>query len=1050
MNAEIDKEFAHVIFQTLNQALSSDKTLIDQAQQQLNVLQIRKEYSLVLVSILLDQSCEFSIRQMSGVLFKQFVEVHWSQNSEKFKEPEIDAEIKSKIRKILPLGLKDQTSKIRGSVAYVVATIASWDWPELWPELFDILLRGLNGSFDEANPSQIDMSVVHGSIETLAELVPEVTDLQMPQVAPAILPQIYKIFIDPQNYSIHLRKRAIEIFSSVVEVIADMSEYDPNAGKKYLYRFIPDYVYAMLKVISLNPSESASLIDFSLKKEILKAFTILFKSFSKKLATFINEILAQIWNCLVQSSHLFVQKIVNSNSTDMIDDEEKSSFENLAYQLFEFILILKDKKKYKDTVKKAIDELCYYTILYMQISDEQIENWASNPEQYVQDEDEESYSYSVRISAQELIENISSDFKLDTANAMNKTIERLMEDAQKLRQNNDNNWWKIYESCLLAVSCMKPVFEELIKVNKLEFNLTGFINEFVISCLHESNYPFLVGRALFTASKFPKLLNPQTLETLIKASGSAIQENQNPIIRISAMKAIFCFSSELSSENQQHLLVPHLPQITEGLFNMITHNSSNQIGTLSMETLTSVLAIDEEFLGTIEAKISPLAIALFLKNTSDPLVNSIITDIIKILIKNKYTNQRIEERLMPTLISILNSSLSPKSDDTNFSGLLTSTIDLITMVIRSSTQVPLSNYVMNAFIQIINICVKSEDTAVLQSGGECLRAYVSKSPDQIVNWKDDKGMSGLHFIVMVLNHMLDPKTSENSCSFIGKFITTLIKNTANILGENLDLILKAVLSKMQASDVLLVQQSLVMVFAQLIHSRMDDVLTFLSGLPGPTGKPVLEFFMTEWVSKQNLFVGPYDSKVSILALAKLLEHAITTDDSRFHSIFVRGDRIINPAEGIKTRSKSKTDKELYTQVPLLVKIYKLLINETHGLLEEKKDFNGDYEEEESDDEDEEEDENENKEDIDIDQSEEPAENLYNYLNKYDLFEDAFERDDLEDDPEALEDPLMKIDLLEFLSNFLKTLSQHPCYKLFSEHHNAIERDFLKEIGVTNV
>lgn len=187
-----------------------------------------------------------------------------------------------------------------------------------------------------------------------------------------------------------------------------------------------------------------------------------------------------------------------------------------------------------------------------------------------------------------------------------------------------------------------------------------------------------------------------------------------------------------------------------------------------------------------------------------------------------------------------------------------------------------------------------------------MRAFVSKSSDQIVNWKDDKGISALNYIVLVINHMLDPKTSENSCSFIGKFITALIKNTANILGENLDLILKAVLSKMQASNIPLVQQSLIMVFAQLIHSKMDAVLTFLSGLPGPTGKPVLEFFMTEWVSKQNLFVGPYDSKISILALAKLLEHAITTDDSRFHNIFVRGDRIINPVEGIKTRSKSKT------------------------------------------------------------------------------------------------------------------------------------------------
>jgi hypothetical protein len=33
-----------------------------------------------------------------------------------------------------------------------------------------------------------------------------------------------------------------------------------------------------------------------------------------------------------------------------------------------------------------------------------VENWVANPEQFVQDEDEESYSYSVRISGQELIE----------------------------------------------------------------------------------------------------------------------------------------------------------------------------------------------------------------------------------------------------------------------------------------------------------------------------------------------------------------------------------------------------------------------------------------------------------------------------------------------------------------------------------------------------------------------------------------------------------------------------------------------------------------------
>lgn len=44
---------------------------------------------------------------------------------------------------------------------------------------------------------------------------------------------------------------------------------------------------------------------------------------------------------------------------------------------------------------------------------------------------------------------------------------------------------------------------------------------------------------------------------------------------------------------------------------------------------------------------------------------------------------------------------------------------------------------------------------------------------------------------------------------------------------------------------------------------------------------------------------------------------------------------------------------------MLVKIYKLLINETHGLLEDKKDLEGDYEEE-SDEDDEDEDEIDNK------------------------------------------------------------------------------------------
>ena len=76
------------------------------------------------------------------------------------------------------------------------------------------------------------------------------------------------------------------------------------------------------------------------------------------------------------------------------------------------------------------------------------------------------------------------------------------------------------------------------------------------------------------------------------------------------------FCEELMNEQKQSIVVPHLPAITDGLIQMITQNAANQVGSLTMETLVTVLGVDEKFVATIEPKVAPLAIALFLKNTN--------------------------------------------------------------------------------------------------------------------------------------------------------------------------------------------------------------------------------------------------------------------------------------------------------------------------------------------------------------------------------------------------------------------------------------------------
>jgi hypothetical protein len=47
-------------------------------------------------------------------------------------------------------------------------------------------------------------------------------------------------------------------------------------------------------------------------------------------------------------------------------------FENLVFSIFEFVHTLLDNSKFKSTVKKALPELIYYVILYMQITEDQV------------------------------------------------------------------------------------------------------------------------------------------------------------------------------------------------------------------------------------------------------------------------------------------------------------------------------------------------------------------------------------------------------------------------------------------------------------------------------------------------------------------------------------------------------------------------------------------------------------------------------------------------------------------------------------------------------
>lgn len=106
------------------------------------------------------------------------------------------------------------------------------------------------------------------------------------------------------------------------------------------------------------------------------------------------------------------------------------------------------------------------------------------------------------------------------------------------------------------------------------------------------------------------------------------------------------------------------------------------------------------------------------------------------------------------------------------------------------------------------------------------------SAEQICSYNNGEG---LNYIMQVATMLLNPMSNEFTATFVGRLIITIVTKAGNMLGDNIQLLLKAVISKLQLVESLNVVMSLVMTFAHLIITQMDAVLNFLSTVPGPTG-----------------------------------------------------------------------------------------------------------------------------------------------------------------------------------------------------------------------
>ncbi|KAM7306431.1 importin-9 [Ixodes scapularis] len=461
-----------------------------------------------------------------------------------------------------------------------------------------------------------------------------------------------------------------------------------------------------------------------------------------------------------------------------------------------------------------------------------------------------------------VLESLFQEYEEESIRGLSAAVTKHLQESAAARSSGDPHWWKIHESCMLALGSVR---DALVDGSKEHFDLSGFLESVVLADLQTSDSPFLAGRCLWVASRFPAVMTPEMMQRFLQTTVDGLQQTQPATLRVSAVRAVWGFCEYLNNNNQSSQLTPFLAPFAEGLITLSTQFSSDVLA-LAMEALSIVIAVDPQFTHSVENRVSPITIAVFLKYNSDPVLVSICQDIFKELCHNSLCCSQLQQRLLPTIISILQAPL-----DKIPSGIQSVSLDVLQTIVRSSS-LPLSEALVNqAFPVIVHCILHTDDNSTLQYGGECVRAYVSVAFDQIAAWRDDQGQSGLYYVVKIAQHLLDPKTPESAAVFVGRLVSVLITKAGPSLGEATDILLRAVLSKLQQTETLSVIQSLVLVFAHLVHTQMGAVLEFLSGVPGPTGQSALAFVLTEWCSRQTVFYGAYENKVSMDWPRRLLQ-----------------------------------------------------------------------------------------------------------------------------------------------------------------------------------
>ena len=534
---DMEQQVLDLLSTTLNTNSNEER---NRAQVHLEQLQKQSGYCEALCRISLENAIPLDTRHLATIILRSMIEKNWGLSNNPIQQSRLKQELalqrefqetdedgnpidkislgqiqinddeKNRLRNQLVLGLNIDQMKIKVQFAIMLGVIVKYDFPHDMPNFLSYLINQIQNHTNGEQGAALCLEIIihHDYL---------FDSNQMEEITKQIMPFLIQVYTNEnKQYSDQIRKSMVIILYSIILWIFNhrIEKEDQTQG---MMPFLQESLPFWIKKFSSDLIETSY---YPLRICILQVICILIYSMPKTLIEkqYIHILLPQSWKIFhsLQSNFydgLVVSSSLQNPSKDDIDFNYGTIylFQNQILLLLEFFHAILESKLLSTFMLSSVTETIYVLIYYMQFTQEQLENYEFEEDQFIITEQDSKYSISsltIRSSAAKLLSEILARHKILSDNSIIdqslKAIEMRLHETSDISNSSNVNLWKLREATLFACS---KAFRYFVK-HSISFcnSLPKFIEIICKDLCSNNNLLFLQVRSSLCFAKLCKSL----------------------------------------------------------------------------------------------------------------------------------------------------------------------------------------------------------------------------------------------------------------------------------------------------------------------------------------------------------------------------------------------------------------------------------------------------------------------------------------------------------------------------------------------------------------